>query len=272
MADQNRAYGPLTDARRALFLLSKFFGPRRHGRARALFVAGVQRSGTNMAMEVLEASREVDTVHERDPRGFENFMMRPEPAIVKLMDGLRRPVFAIKALHESERVTGLLTTFAPARAIWVYRNPDSVIGSLRRSWPTGRNQLEDIVADPARAGWRGAGMSAATLATLRAVHTPDLDQEAAQALFYVYRNQLLFDQGLDRDPRVLLVNYDHLTAAPESEVRRIAAFVGIVPTRRMIAHPRPVRPSRPVPLPAPIRALADAMHARLEAARLGAPS
>ena len=252
---------------RRLFLASKALGPRRQGLPLTVFVAGVQRSGTNMVMDVLEASRATDVVHERDPRAYDNYMMRSEEVIAGLIARGRRPVFAIKALHESERVTALMDRFAPAKLLWVFRSPDAVIASNRKSWASGRNQIEDVVADPAKAGWRAHGMTADTLANVRAAYAPDIDAEAAQALFYYYRNQLFFDQGLERDPRVMLVDYDRLIADPPRAVARIAAFVGIPAAARMIALPKGGgRKVRRFDLSPAVRELVDGMHTRLRAA------
>ena len=49
-----------------------------------VFVAGVQRSGTNMLMDALERSFETDVYHERDPRAFDNYLMRPPEVIARL--------------------------------------------------------------------------------------------------------------------------------------------------------------------------------------------
>ena len=271
MAEESAAARALAKLERRLFLASKAFGPRREGPARVLFVAGVQRSGTNMVMDVLEASRATDVIHERDPRAYHDYMMRAEGTIDALIARGSRPVFAIKALHESERVAGLLERFAPAKLIWVFRRPDAVIASNRKSWPEGRNRIEDLVADPAKAGWRGFGITPETLARVRAAYTPDIPAEAAQALFYFYRNQLFFDQKFAHDERALLVDYDALVADPSGQIARIAAFAGIAATPRMIALPKaPGGKERPpIALPPAIRVLADEMHARLLAAVRG---
>jgi len=51
-----------------------------------LFVAGMQRSGTNMLMNVLEESLATDVFHERDPCAFHDYQMREYPVIQGLVD------------------------------------------------------------------------------------------------------------------------------------------------------------------------------------------
>ena len=58
-------------------LLHRLVGQAGGGASRRyLFVGGVQRSGTNMLMDVLERSYETDVYHERDPRAFDGYQMR----------------------------------------------------------------------------------------------------------------------------------------------------------------------------------------------------
>ena len=250
---------------RKLFLASKRFGPGRNGQPTVVFVAGVQRSGTNMIMDVLEQSRAIDAIHERDPRAYDNYMMRDERVIDHLIARHGRPVFAIKALHESERVRDLLDRFAPAKLIWVFRSPDAVIASNRKSWPEGRNMIDAVVENPEQGGWRSRRMTDLTLTAVRSAYSPTITAEAAQGLFYYYRNQLFYDQALDRDDRVLLLDYDALILDPAAAIQSMAAFVGVAATARMIGVPKVSDRRRTFrfDLPPSIRTLVDDMHARL---------
>lgn len=258
---------------RRAFLAAKLLRARRNGPQRFLLVSGVQRSGTNMIMDLLEASPEADVYHETDPRAFENYLMRDEVTIARLLARSRFPLFVLKGLHEAERARALIDRFAPGQFVWVFRNWPDVVNSNMRSWPGGRNQIEDIVRDPASARWRGRGMTAQTHALVREAYRPGMNDASAQALFYVYRNQLLFDQALERDPRTFVLDYDAFVAAPEVGVPALARFAGVAVTERMLATPSAAVPRRKAPpevLPH-IAELASQMHQRLRAAaRTGA--
>jgi len=257
---------------REAFLAAKRLRARRDGPQRFLLVSGVQRSGTNMIMDLLEASPEADVYHETDPRAFENYMMRDEVTIARLVERSRFPLFVLKALHEAERARALLDRFDPGRFIWVFRNWADVVNSNMRSWPGGRNQIEDVVRDPSAARWRGRGMTPETHAMVRDAYRPGMNDASAQELFYVYRNQLLFDQALERDPRTLVLDYDAFVANPGAGVRELAQFAGVAVTERMLAIPSAAvarRKSPPEVLPH-IAGLAERMHARLREAALGA--
>ncbi len=251
-----------------------------------VFVAGVQRSGTNLVMDVLEQSWQTEVFHEFDARAFDTYMMRPPAVIRGLIDASPAPWVIVKALHEGHDLTGLLDRYRPARAIWMYRGFDDMINSNMANWPGGRNRIEDIVAANAqghaqgqdsprgqddareRAGWRGRGMTAATRATVRAHYRPAMNDASALGLFWFYRNQLFFDQGFESDRRVLLLRYDSLVGAPAREVDRLARFLDLKPTapmRRLIVPGSVAKRPAPEIDPA-VRRLCQAMLARLDAA------
>jgi hypothetical protein len=253
---------------REAFLAVKRLRAIRDGEQRFLLVSGVQRSGTNMIMDLLEASPDADVYHETDPRAFENYMMRDEVTIARLMARSPFALFVLKGLHEAERARALIERFGPGNFVWVFRNWPDVVNSNMRSWPGGRNQIENVVRDPGSAGWRGRGMTPETHAIVREAFRPGMNDASAQTLFYVYRNQLLFDQQLDRDPRTLVLDYDAFVADPGTGVPNLARFAGVAVTERMIATPSAAiarRKAQPDVLPH-IAHLADAMHARLMAA------
>ena len=233
-----------------------------------VFVTGVQRSGTNMVMDVLERSWQTEVFHESDRRAFDDYVMRPPAVIGGLIDASPARWVVVKALHEAHDFAGLLDRFAPAKGIWMFRGYDDMINSNMANWPGGRNQIEDIVADRDRAGWRGKGMRDQTHATIRALYHPAMNDAAALGLFWYYRNQLFFDQQLAADRRVRLVRYEALVGAPARQVDAVARFLGLKPTaamRRLIFAGSVAKQPPPEIEPA-VRRLCDAMLARLVAA------
>jgi len=232
-----------------------------------VFVSGVQRSGTNMLMEVLERSWETEVFMETDPRAYDNYLMRERPIIRRLVEASPSRTVVIKALCEAHEVAQLMADFAPARAIWMYRHYDDMINSNMVAWPGGRNQIEDIVRDRDSAGWRGRGMTDETHAIIRRHHRPEMNDASALGLFWYYRNQLFFDQGFDRNDRVMLVRYESMVTDPAKHVAAIARFAGIECRRSMVdlISPASVR-KRPSPdIDGDVRALCDEMLARLDA-------
>jgi hypothetical protein len=226
--------------RRRTFLRRKHLGQSfarwcgRDPARRPVFSSGVHRSGTNMMMEILEWSPATEVFREGDRCAFEQFMMRSEPEIAGLIDRSSADQVVGKALHEAEHLADFLTRWPTARVIWMFRDWRDVVNSSLARWPGRRNGVDRIVAGRDTAGWRGRGMTAATRRQLAQLYRPDLDDASANALFWIFRNQLLFDQGLKHDERVLLIDYDDWLRDPTSRMDTLATFLGMSATARQL--------------------------------------
>ncbi len=210
-----------------------------HARQRlTVFVAGVHRSGTNMMMNILERSWETDVFNEWDPRAYDENMLRDEAIIHELARKSPAPVTVIKVLHEAHDLRRLMEYFAPAKAIWMFRSYDDVINSSLHHWPGFRNKIDALVQDRKSADWRGSGMTDETHRIVREHYRPDMNDASAIALFWFYRNQLLFDQALDRDERVPLVRYEQLVSDNGKYAERLTNSLGIelAAAVRRVAH------------------------------------
>jgi hypothetical protein len=191
------------------------------------FVAGVQRSGTNMMMDVLECSPHTEVFHERDTRAFEGFELRPRDVLHDLVRSSPASYVVLKALCEVEQLRSLLDEFAPAKAVWIVRAVDDVVNSHLVLWKRMPEFVAAIVKDRDAARWRGRGMSDETHALVKRLYHPELSNASACALFWYFRNVLFFEQGLDADPRVRAVRYEALVTDPVRESAAIFAFLGL---------------------------------------------
>jgi hypothetical protein len=238
---------------------------------RPVFLAGVHRSGTNMMIETLEWHPRTQVFREGDPRAFESFLLRPRPVIEGLIDRSAADRVVVKALHETEQLSELLQLRPGAQAIWMFRDWRDVVNSILARWPGHRNGVDRILQGIDTASWRGRGMREATRARLAAVYHPELDDASVNTLFWIFRNQLLFDQSLDADPRVLLIDYDALMRDAAPQLTALTAFLEVpLPPRLLrVASADKIR-KKPPPTVAPaIAALADEMLDRLRTARAG---
>ena len=239
-------------ANRAWLLLRKhiyqyFRDGGKEGQIR-VFVAGMQRSGTNLLMDVLEESMESDVFHERDPRAFDNYQMRDPAEIQRLVDASRARLFVIKALCELQELSSLMETFSPAKTVWIVRDYNDVVNSMLHSFGNMAKQVQRIARDRNSSGWLGMGMSDRTHEIVRSLVSDSLDDATASALQWYFRNMLFFDQSFDSDRRVLLIRYEELVSHPVEEFEKIYKFAGIrfsrgvvrkVSPRSIGKHPRP---------------------------------
>jgi len=231
---------------------------------RVIFLSGVPRSGTNITLEVLEHSYDTDVFREGNPRAFRQYEMREEPVIRRLVERSQWSCVVFKALLDGHKIRELMDAFAPAQTVWVFRHFDDVVNSILVHMPGFRNFLDEIVQDPQKGHWRGKGMTQQTHAILRQHYRPKLDDASATALFWFYRNQLFFDQGLDQDPRVGLVRYEALVNEPET-ITALALFCNVSTNPRMfrLLRASSIRKQAEPRIDPQIRALCDDMHGRL---------
>jgi hypothetical protein len=208
------------------------FTPRPRNKG-VLFVTGVQRSGTTLLMRVFDRSWLTEVFHEHRPDAYDQYSLRDLETLRKLISDSSARVVVFKALIDSYRLSDLLDQFECSKAIWAFRHYDNVVNSHLRKWPTGRNRIDKIVVDPSQGAWRTERMSGESLETVRRLYKKGMNNAAAQALFWLYRNQLFFDQRLEVSDRVMLLNYDALVTNVDAESKRLAQFVNIPVNPRM---------------------------------------
>ncbi|MGH8670990.1 MAG: sulfotransferase family protein [Burkholderiales bacterium] len=190
-----------------------------------VFIAGVQRSGTNMVMDVLERSLDTDVYHETDTRAFDNYQMRDVAVIHSLAHASKARYFIIKALCELEQIPSLMDGFTPAKTIWIVRDYRHAVASALRSFKNFAKQVKRIASNTDSGDWRSRGMSESTRQLVGSTHHDNMNDASAAALIWYFRNLLFFERGLDRDPRVRLVRYEALVTEPVKQFREIFDFL-----------------------------------------------
>lgn len=232
---------------------------------RFVFVAGLQRSGTNMVMDLFDKSWDTEVYREGDSRVFDDFLMKDVETVRRYVCRSPAKCVVIKALEEGHKLRELMATFQPAQCVWMFRHYDDMVNSNVKKWPNGRNQIDDIVKDPDSGGWRGAGMTDETLEIVRRHYRPDMNNASAIGLFWYYRNRLLFDQGLDRDEACAVISYESLVRDPRRYALFLADWCGIEarPAMHDFIFASSIKRDDTPPIEAPIRALCDEMYDQL---------
>ena len=235
-----------------------------------VFVAGVQRSGTNLLMDVLDASQITQVFHETDPRAFRNYQMCERALIQQLAAACPAPVFVIKALCELDQIGALMREFSPAHTLWVVRDWRDSVNSAIQSFGNFVPQWQRLAHGQQSDDWRGHGMSDATREVLRTLYRADASESDGAAIMWYYRNILFFEQALEHDPRVRLVFYEDLVQHPMQQVAAVYTFLGLSGFNARIArqiHARSIhRRTAPDVSPA-IAALCQTLYAQFAAHR-----
>lgn len=227
--------------------------------AQHVFVAG-----TNLLMDVLDASWDTQVFHETDPRAFERYEMRDLDTIHRLAANCPAPVFVIKALCELDRIAALLDDFEPAKCLWVVRDWRDSARSAIKSFGNFVPQWQRLAQGDA-SDWRGRGMSPAIRRVLAKHYHADASEAEGAAIMWVYRNSLFFEQQLENDPRVRCVFYEDLVRYPEREVEALFGFLGLRDFSKAVAariHARSLRYREPSDISLEVCRLCDDLLAR----------
>jgi sulfotransferase family protein len=240
--------------------------------ATAVFVVGVQRSGTNMVVRGLERSPEFEVHNENDRVAFDRFQLRPLPVIRDLVMKSGHRYVLFKPLCDSHRTLDLLDELAapsPGRAIWTYRSPDGRVRSaLAKFGGNNLDVLRDIAAGRGLDRWQAQGLSDENRKLVRSYDYSRMTPESAAALFWYVRNSLFFELALHERQDVMLVSYDGMISSPQAVMRSMCGFLGFPFEPQQTAHienrERPDLP--PLELEPGIRARCDELFERLEAA------
>lgn len=211
-------------------LLQKLGIPGHDGRMTVVFLLGIQRSGTSLMYWVFERDLGVKVYREASELSsfdeVERIRLNPLPLVREQVERHRLPMVVLKPLVESQRANELLATFPRAKALWAYRHYQDVAASNLKAFGRGNgiSDLQPLLRDDPE-NWRSQYSSAETRRIIRDFYTPDMNPHDAAALFWWARMQLFFEQGLDKNPNVLLSRYEDLVTNPPRTMRRVYAFL-----------------------------------------------
>lgn len=277
--------GQLADRVRIVGLRTlKAVAQRRYPRGtpdrRFVFIVGMQRSGTTTLVRVFERDLRARVFQEHSPLSKQDtergIRLDPLDDVAHALSRVRAPLIVLKPLVETQHTPALLDRFEPSLAIWSYRHYLAVARSNVRQFGDrgGRGNLRPIVeGDPSN--WRSEVVPPDVVETVREILRDDLPQVDAAALFWWVRNRLLFDLGLDTDPRVEMLRFEHFTSDPRAAVERMYDRLGVAPPRfdtTRAVDAAVARPNAQVDLDPRVRALCDELWERLTSADVVMPT
>jgi hypothetical protein len=155
---------------------------------------------------------------------------------------------------------------APGRAIWAYRNVDGRAASaVAKFGAHNRDMLAAIAAGRTPGIWQAQGLSDQSLDLLRSFDYASMTPLSGAALFWLVRNRLFFETGLDQRSDVMLMSYDGLLRDPDGAVSAMCRFLGL-PFRSTLVRQIDVRGAaqRKTTIDPRIRALCEELEAKLD--------
>ena len=191
------------------------------------FVLGCQRSGTNMMMGILDASPETECYNESDEEAFDNYLLRDLNLVATLTAKSAAKITFFKCILSSQHARTLLDRNPTGKILWMFRRYEDVVNSNLKQFSNHTDEIKWMLFEPEKAGWRADNVAPEDMAMTRHFWEKGISDASARALMWVLRNRLLFRQGLETDPRVIAVDYDHLVTNPEPTVATVFKFLDL---------------------------------------------
>jgi hypothetical protein len=197
-----------------------------HGDPRPAFLIGAGRSGTDVVVESLGRSPEVDVYNETHPGAFENWRLRDDETLRGLVRSSRARRVLFKPIVETHRAHRMLAFAEDSRVLFAMRNPWDTVNSMVRFFDT-----IDHVARAWAASDPDDDYPLNATPSLRAgymeLYSEELTELEQAALIWWVRNALYTELELDSHDRVLAIHYDELVRDPGSTLEEVCGFLGI---------------------------------------------
>ena len=197
---------------------------------RPIFISGSNRSGTQMVCRAIGRSPHGWDYPEADfSIAFERYSLRSHAVIDRLIDFAPAPLVSFGSILDSQFTDALLDRFDNSRAIWVYRRYEDATNSSIHSWGDHQKRMMRKVSQGELSwlGPRGLRIADDTVAHIRSLFSESLSLEACGCLYWYMRNRVFFDLALDRDPRVIALQYEDTVLNPERSFRSVFRFLGM---------------------------------------------
>lgn len=188
-----------------------------------LFIFGCPRSGTNMLIDVIGKHKKAEKYDEIDEEAFTEYRLKDKKAINNIIQKSNAQIIAFKPILDSQNASTILRTYKNSKAIWIYRNYQDVVNSMIRSFPNDKF----IEEASTKKTWKGEKISTKNQKLLKKNYKKDLEEYAKRSLLWILRNSIFYEQGLDKNKKILLINYENLVNNPKKEMEKIFKFLGV---------------------------------------------
>lgn len=194
--------------------------------ARAMFILGVQRSGTTILGSSLDQSLELE-VHGEVSKAMDNWRLRSPETIKKIIRTSRSNAVVFKPLTESHRALELMSFSPDAVICWMYRRPaDRANSAVAKFGNTNLTYISAFSKAERMQSWQAQGLTEENLEILHSFDYNKMSPHNAAGIFWYIRNSLYFDQHLDEMKNVLPLAYEDLAIEPEKTMKGLCKLLG----------------------------------------------
>ncbi|MEM9886781.1 MAG: sulfotransferase domain-containing protein [Bacteroidota bacterium] len=197
---------------------------------RILLIVGCQRSGTSMLRAVFGKDPMTKIFAEKSVLSSDdkiyNIRLNAINKLNEQLESYNYPLLVLKPLVESQYTTSLLDEIPNSKAIWLYRHYVGVAYSNLKKFGM-QNSINNLrpIAKGEMDNWRSENLAPETVALVKKYFSEDMNPYDGAALFWYVRNSLFFQQELQDNEKVMLLNYEDLTTQPEKKVQSVYNFM-----------------------------------------------
>ena len=196
--------------------------------SKPIFIAGFQRSGTTMLIDVFYLHPEVEIYNELpNSKVFYDYRVRSIQVLDSTVQKSYYPFVLYKVICDSHILLSFKKAFPEAKFIWMYRSAEDNADSRLRKFPQGTRSIRLIAQDKPGAGWLAEGLSPEMLEIIKELTTKDLTDFDYACLTWWVRNKLFFELGLEQLSSVRLVQYEQLVQNPKDVMNDIFDWLGL---------------------------------------------
>jgi hypothetical protein len=203
-------------ARAAARVSKKLFGFTQGASQKSpVLIAGLQRSGTTMLMNIFHLHSDTEVFDEaRASKTFVDFRIRSLDAVKQGIaeSHYRFPCF--KIIADSHILPAIMRGLPDAKVVWMYRDPGANASSRLKKFPHATAAIRAVCEGKPGGGWFAEGVSPAVRQTLQVLDRSRFSEYDYACLVWWVRNQLVLDLGLADEPRVRLLRYETLVVDP----------------------------------------------------------
>lgn len=244
-------------------------GARKDSPTMPIFVAGWQRSGTTMLMNVFQLHPDVEVYNEsHNSKVFLDYRVRDLSILKKTLQRCRFPFACYKIICDSHILQKFIDAFPEAKIIWVYRDVKDNAESHLRKFPHATRAIRLVSHDQPGGGWFAEGVTPNIAKQLRELPLKSLTEFDYACLAWWVRNSLFFELGLERISNVRVMQYEELVKDPRSAMSNLFNWAGTEWSERAFrfVHARSVGKKDLPKLHPEVEVLCDELKERLDKA------
>lgn len=195
---------------------------------RAVFIFGMQRSGTRIPLTVANRSPEVMAYGEGATGFYDGVLLADLSSVSSGLETSHFSTVMLKPICDSHRADEILEHFPGSRALWIFRHYRDTVSSAAAKWPTAPEGIKKLAdGDREAAGWWAGGLLQEDFELVRQHYHSSLSPEGAHALLWYLRNTFYFRLGLNEREDVLLIKYEDLVQQPAKYFSELFRFLEV---------------------------------------------